>query len=69
MERHRLPPRIPLRVITPRGKGNLWQVWGTRIGVVLDGDPKRVTFFEQPAELQAIQPLAEILTEVSDYLR
>jgi hypothetical protein len=58
MGRLALPPRIPLRVITPKGKGNLWQVLGdARIGAVLDSDPGRVTFFRQPAEIQAIQPL------------
>ncbi len=69
MKHLKLPHSIPLRVITPRGKGNLWQVLGTRIGVVLDSDPKRVTFFEHPAEREAIQPLEEILSEVPDYLR
>jgi hypothetical protein len=65
-----VPYNVPLRVISPRGKGNLWQVWGTRIGVVLDSDPnRRVTFFEQAAEIEAIQPLEEMLTEVPEYLR
>jgi len=64
------PMNVPLRVITPRGKGNLWQVWGTRIGVVLDSDPnKRVTFFTQPADIEATQPLEEVLTEVPEYMR
>ncbi len=65
-----VPYNVPLRVISPKGKGNLWQVWRTRIGVVLDSDPnKRVTFFEQAAEIEAIQPLEEMLTEVPEYMR
>ncbi len=65
-----VPYNVPLRVISSRGKGNLWQVWRTRIGVVLDRDPnKRVTFFEQAAEIEAIQPLEEVLTEVPEYMR
>jgi hypothetical protein len=64
------PAGIPLRVMTPKGKGNLWQVGQTRIGVVLDSDtPKRVTFFTQPDELEAIQPLAEVLTEIPEYMQ
>jgi hypothetical protein len=64
------PAGIPLRVMTPKGKGNLWQVGQTRIGVVLDGDtPKRVTFFTQPDELEAIQPLAEVLTDIPEYMQ
>jgi hypothetical protein len=64
------PYTMPLRVITPRGKGNLWQVWRNRIGVVLDSDPnQRVTFFEQPAEIEAIQPLEEVFTEIPEDMR
>jgi hypothetical protein len=69
-QRLHLSPRTPLRVITPRGKGNLWQVLGNiRIGVVLDNDPQRVTFFWRPSEIEAIQPLEEMLAEIPHYLR
>ncbi len=48
----------------------MWQVWRSRIGVVLDSDPnKRVTFFTQPAEIEAIRPLEEVLMEVPEYMR
>jgi len=33
-------------VRTPEGPGKLWQVFHDRVGVVLDGLPSRVTFYE-----------------------
>ena len=68
-ERLDVPCPIQLRVITPKGKGTLWQVWETRIGVVLDEGPGRVTFFYNQDDLDAIQPIDEVLTELPDYLK
>jgi hypothetical protein len=41
-------------VVTPAGAGKLWQLWPTRIGVVLDSAPERVTFFSAIEDLRAI---------------
>jgi len=38
-------PLLKKRVLTPKGPGVLWQVFISRIGVVLDKDPGRVMFF------------------------
>lgn len=42
-------------VTTPLGKGQLWQVFTGRVGVVLDASPDRVRFFE-PKEVKAVNP-------------
>ena len=42
----RLYPLIGKRVMTAAGPGVLWRVFLGSIGVVLDDDPARVTYFE-----------------------
>src|SRR6266568_261694 len=42
------------RVMTPAGAGTLWQIWPSRIGVVLDSDPKHVKFFTDLGEMHRI---------------
>ncbi len=40
----RLYPLVGQRVRTTEGSGKLWQVLAGRAGVMLDNDPKKVTF-------------------------
>jgi hypothetical protein len=40
----RLYPLVGRKVRTTEGPGKLWQVLAGRVGVVLDKDPKKVTF-------------------------
>ncbi len=47
------------RVKTPYGNGSLWQLWPTRIGVVLDSDTKRVQFFTSLEDMRAIVAILE----------
>ncbi len=42
------------RVMTPAGAGTLWQIWPSRIGVVLDSDPEHVKFFTDLEEMHRI---------------
>lgn len=42
--------RQGILVGTPRGSGRLWQVFSDQVGVVVDSEPDRVSFFD-PAEL------------------
>jgi hypothetical protein len=39
-------------VATPLGPGRLWQAFSSRVGVVLDSNPSRVTFFD-PAQIRS----------------
>lgn len=47
----RLYPLIGKRVVTPKGAGVLERVFEGSIGVALDSDPNKVTFFEKPEEI------------------
>jgi hypothetical protein len=40
-------------VTTRRGRGQLWQVFSDRAGVILNRAPQRVTFFD-PSEVQVV---------------
>ena len=46
-----LRPYLKCKVMTPDGSGTLWQIFRTRAGVILDGLPEYVTFYN-PAELE-----------------
>jgi hypothetical protein len=39
-------------VLTDEGPGVLWQVFGDRVGVVLEGGPVQVTFLPPAAVLE-----------------
>ena len=41
-------------VLTPLGRGRLWRIWPSEIGVVLDSDPGRVKFFRTLAEMRQV---------------
>jgi hypothetical protein len=47
------------RVATPKGNGRIWRLWTTQIGVLLDRDPDRVTFFTTLQDMAAIVPLVD----------
>ncbi|MDA2929330.1 hypothetical protein MYX84_05180 [Acidobacteria bacterium AH-259-O06] len=47
----RLYPLIDKRVVTPKGRGELWRVFTGSIGVVLDTDSDKVTFFENAEDI------------------
>jgi hypothetical protein len=42
----KLYPFLGKEVITPKGRGTLWQVFSWKVGVVLDADPDKVFFFK-----------------------
>ena len=49
----RLYPLVGQKVRTEEGRGTLWQVLTGRAGVVLDKDPKKVTF----VSVEEVKPL------------
>jgi hypothetical protein len=49
----RLYPLLGRKVRTEEGRGRLWQVLTGRAGVVLDNDPKKVTF----VSVEDVKPL------------
>ena len=49
-----LYPALNQAVTTPLGTGRLWQVFSSRVGVVLDADPTRVVFFVVPDHVQPL---------------
>ena len=51
----RLYPLVGQKVRTEEGRGTLWQVLTGRVGVVLDKDPKRVTF----VNVEDVKPLKQ----------
>jgi hypothetical protein len=48
----RLYPLLGRAVTTPLDPGRLWQVFSSRIGVVLDASPAQVVFFLDPDQIQ-----------------
>lgn len=55
----RLYPLVGRRVRTEAGPGKLWQVLAGRAGVVLDNDPKKVTF----VSVEDIKPLKQNVSQ------
>lgn len=55
----RLYPLLDRMVRTQEGPGRLWQVLGGRAGVVLDKDPKRVTF----VSVEDVKPLKQHISQ------
>lgn len=55
----RLYPLFGLRVRTRQGPGKLWQVLAGRAGVVLDNDPKSVTF----VSVEDVKPLKQNVSQ------